>query len=89
MRHTRVMSMINVLFFGKLSEDLNLSELTISEPCRSVSQLFNLLSNKHERLSDLQNTPNLLIAINQNMADKHASLQKGDEVAFFPPVTGG
>jgi molybdopterin synthase sulfur carrier subunit len=32
---------------------------------------------------------NTLIAINQNYVDVDALLQDGDELAFFPPVTGG
>lgn len=28
-------------------------------------------------------------AVNQAMADESATLADGDEVAFFPPVTGG
>lgn len=32
---------------------------------------------------------NILVAINQSYASLDASLNSGDEVAFFPPVTGG
>lgn len=32
---------------------------------------------------------NTLVAINQNYAQIDSPLQDGDEVAFFPPVTGG
>ena len=32
---------------------------------------------------------NLLMAINQDYVQAHATVQDGDEVAFFPPVTGG
>lgn len=28
-------------------------------------------------------------ALNQELAHEHAGLTEGDEVAFFPPVTGG
>jgi len=31
----------------------------------------------------------LLCAINQDMAELEDSVKAGDEVAFFPPVTGG
>lgn len=31
----------------------------------------------------------VLIAINQEYADGHEAVRDGDEVAFFPPVTGG
>ena len=29
------------------------------------------------------------VALNQTLAHEHAGLTQGDEVAFFPPVTGG
>jgi len=29
------------------------------------------------------------MALNQMLAHEHAGLSEGDEVAFFPPVTGG
>jgi molybdopterin synthase sulfur carrier subunit len=29
------------------------------------------------------------VAVNQRMADPATPLKPGDEVAFFPPVTGG
>ncbi len=33
--------------------------------------------------------PNTLVAINKEYAGRGKSLADGDEVAFFPPVTGG
>lgn len=32
---------------------------------------------------------NTLIAINQEYSEREQTLRDGDEVAFFPPVTGG
>lgn len=32
---------------------------------------------------------NLLMAVNQEYVQAHAPVRDGDEVAFFPPVTGG
>lgn len=32
---------------------------------------------------------NTLVAVNMNYVDIHAYVKDGDEVAFFPPVTGG
>ena len=34
-------------------------------------------------------TDSTLIAINMEYTDAKASLKEGDELAFFPPVTGG
>ncbi len=33
--------------------------------------------------------PNTLVAINMEYVDPNQAVQDGDEVAFFPPVTGG
>ena len=39
-----------------------------------------------ERLATARN---LRCAVNQDMAGPEAAVRDGDEVAFFPPVTGG
>jgi molybdopterin synthase sulfur carrier subunit len=39
-----------------------------------------------EKLAQMKN---LRAAINQRMADPSSAVADGDEVAFFPPVTGG
>jgi len=33
--------------------------------------------------------PNILVAINMEYCDSNSEVSSGDEVAFFPPVTGG
>jgi molybdopterin synthase sulfur carrier subunit len=33
--------------------------------------------------------PNTLVAVNMEYSDLDAPVREGDEVAFFPPVTGG
>lgn len=33
--------------------------------------------------------PNVLVAVNMEYTDANRTIQSGDEVAFFPPVTGG
>jgi molybdopterin synthase sulfur carrier subunit len=39
--------------------------------------------------SGLELPPNTLAAVNLKYADRKQSVKDGDEVAFFPPVTGG
>ena len=39
--------------------------------------------------SVLATMPNLRVAVNQQIVDFDAPIKAGDEVAFFPPVTGG
>ncbi len=33
--------------------------------------------------------PNVLVAVNMEYTEPNAAVNSGDEVAFFPPVTGG
>ena len=42
-----------------------------------------------QRVSAEPPPPHLLVAINHEYADLDAAVAAGDEVAFFPPVTGG
>ncbi len=40
-------------------------------------------------VSDMPIPGNALVAINREYSDFDAVVKEGDEVAFFPPVTGG
>jgi len=83
------MSELTIKFFAKLREDIGLSELRI--PCNDVANLSDLIDYLIEQ------NPNwgpllgqqLLRAVNQEMVTSDCTLKAGDEVALFPPVTGG
>ena len=42
-----------------------------------------------QRWQDVLNRPNMIRAVNQEVVSADVALKDGDEVAFFPPVTGG
>lgn len=75
---------IQVRFFASLRERLQLDdcELQITQSV-SVQQVWNEVTN-NEPLPG-----NLLCAVNMEYVDLKHEVQAGDEVAFFPPVTGG
>ena len=75
--------MIKVKFFASLREQVGIDEtsLAIDQPL-SLQQVW-------AQLSKIDMPANTLMAINHDYADKTAQAQSGDEVAFFPPVTGG
>ncbi len=82
--------MIKVVFFAALREQLNCSELTVScENISTVAELKDQLASKNEQWGTLFNNTSLLSAINHDMVDSTHAIRSGDEVAFFPPVTGG
>ena len=82
--------MIKVLFFAKLSEQLGIRELQVdAKNAEDTKQLFtHLLNHKTEWASILTSQP-CLKAVNQSMVANDVPLKDGDEVAYFPPVTGG
>jgi molybdopterin synthase sulfur carrier subunit len=82
---------VKVVFFASLREKLGVNsvDLQISDPS-SVSSLISQLADQHsaEWLAILT-AVNIRIAVNQNIISEDIGVIDGDEVAFFPPVTGG
>ena len=81
--------MINVLFFAKLREELNINELGVEfkSDIASIGDLYNSLLKDYPQID---NVKNIKAAVNQELIKKwDFTLKDGDEVAFFPPITGG
>ncbi|MBS1189063.1 MAG: moaD [Rhodocyclaceae bacterium] len=80
---------IQVLYFAGLKEALGRSGETVDLPTgiSTVGGLREWLV-AHGR-EPLASTRSLRCAVNQEMAGLYAPVADGDEVAFFPPVTGG
>jgi molybdopterin synthase sulfur carrier subunit len=83
--------MVKVLFFAGLREALGTGAETLSLPAgiATVGALRDHLAARGEPWSALVSTKNLRSAVNQQMVGSDAPVKAGDEVAFFPPVTGG
>ena len=82
--------MIKVVLFAALREQLDCSELSISnENINTVAELKRHLSEQNLQWQQILNNGSLLSAVNHNMVDGSHVVKSGDEVAFFPPVTGG
>ena len=81
--------MIKVLFFAQLRDQLGISELNIESNDITVDELLEILKEKDDNWRKCLSTSTLMIAVNQTISHKKKSLKSGDEVAFFPPVTGG
>ena len=82
--------MIEVLYFASVKERMGIAgESVVIEKDITGEDLVNLLSDKGEPWLSVLSDNRLLIAINQEMASLDDGISEGDEVAFFPPVTGG
>lgn len=82
---------VTVLFFAGLREALGSGREGLALPpgVVTVAGLRDFLAARGEPWSALANTKNLRVAVNQVMVGFDAAIKAGDEVAFFPPVTGG
>jgi sulfur-carrier protein len=83
---------VKVLFFAGLREQLGTASLEVDVPAgaATVGGLRNLLVEKNSAWREALGEKRLVrAAVNQDMVDKTAPIKAGDEVAFFPPVTGG
>jgi molybdopterin synthase sulfur carrier subunit len=83
---------VKVLFFAALREQLGTAREEIELP-PEVGTLAGLRAHLAGRggawQSALAEGRLVRMAVNQDMAPHSAGLKPGDEVAFFPPVTGG
>ena len=75
---------ITVKFFASLRERIGRSEVTLPYTnLLTVAQVWDQI-HRHESLP-----PHILTAVNMEYVDQNTPVKDGDEVAFFPPVTGG
>ncbi len=82
--------MVRVLFFAHLREQLGVAHLEVAPtPGMTLESLRAHLVEGHPQWRDYLYRPNVRFALNQAYANPSAQVQAGDEVAFFPPVTGG
>ena len=82
--------MITVLYFASLREDLGIDREQVDAVPPTVAALRQVLEARHQaRWQQAAGGVKLLVAVNQEMAADSTVLEDGDEVAFFPPVTGG
>jgi molybdopterin synthase sulfur carrier subunit len=83
---------LKVLYFAGLSERLGTrgEDLEVSPTVTTVAGLRTLLMDRGGAWqSALAQGKALRVAVNQEMALPTTPVKSGDEVAFFPPVTGG
>ena len=81
-----------VLYFASIREKLgrDAEELDLPAGVATIAGLRSHLRARGGAWADALAEGKLLrAAVNQDMAQPTAAIKAGDEVAFFPPVTGG
>lgn len=82
---------LQLKFFARYRETLCVSEetLQVDEYCR-VIKLMEMLAQRGNKWSEVfSQNGKLLVAVNHELVSVDTRLNDGDEVAFYPPVSGG
>jgi sulfur-carrier protein len=83
---------VKVLFFAGLREQLGTpgEEIELPAEVTTVAALRSHLFGKGNSWKEALSEKKLIrMAVNQDMVEAGAGIKAGDEIAFFPPVTGG
>lgn len=82
---------IAVRYFARLREAVGVETETVAfeDPAPTLERLREQIAARHPAIAQQLRTGPVLCAVNQEYAPAGTLLREGDEVAFFPPVTGG
>ena len=82
---------MKILYFARISEELGKNqELLLIKGKLRIIDVINILKNQDERYNLVfKKISNIKFAINCEYATKNDYITNKDELAIFPPVTGG
>ena len=81
-----------IKYFFWIKEHIGKSEELIELPnnVKTISELINYLNNLNDDYKKVFVKKDLIkIAVNKTYCSKETKISNNDEIAFFPPVTGG
>lgn len=84
--------MLTIQYFASIRESLNKSgeEIQLPSQVKTVDDLLKfLIASSPEQMAALNEEAKVLVAVNQTIVNRQHPLQGDEEVAFFPPMTGG
>jgi molybdopterin synthase sulfur carrier subunit len=83
---------MKILYFAWLRQKIGIDSEEIELPSHitDVAGLIEWLKKRNENFAEaLSDFKSIRVAINQEFAEPDALVAQGDEVAIFPPMTGG
>mgnify|MGYP001344250225 CR=1 FL=1 len=84
--------MLKIHYFAHLREQLGreCDDLVLPGGIFNVAELIEFLKNTDPVVNEIfESTPKILVAINQVVVSRDSKITQNDEIAFFPPMTGG
>lgn len=84
------MKTVTIRYFASIREALGTGSESLQTSATTVGALREQLMSRSDAAAQvLAAAKAVRMALNQDICDADAVLSNGDEVAFFPPVTGG
>ena len=83
---------MKILYFSWIKDKLGKGheEMQLNNNIKTVTDLITLLKKNNENYEDVfKDTSSIKVSINMETARFEDSIHDNDEVAFFPPMTGG
>ena len=84
--------MLHIVFFARVKEQLGCASLELEwdNSLASIEALREALcASRGEQWREVLYEENIICAVNQTVVAVEAQICDNDEIAFFPPVTGG
>ncbi len=83
--------MLSIVFFAQTREIIGQGEFSLpfKPEFSSLEAIRSHLASTNDKWDLALTREKLIIAVNQEMSPWDTEIKDGDEVAFFPPVTGG
>jgi len=78
---------MKILYFASLKENLNTSDEDLD--FKSPVKISTIKKELIQKYGEHHFPKNILCSVNQEIASEDTLVNEADEVAFFPPVTGG
>lgn len=83
---------MKILYFAWIRTKLGIEEedLDLPEGIRTVADLLSWLKGRNDQFADVLKDDGVIrVAVNQAHAQADTPIVHGDEIALFPPITGG
>ena len=84
--------MLKIHYFASLREQMgrDCDDLVLPDNVSNVAELIDFIKQSDAIFKDVfATTPRILVSVNQVVVSRDCRLAEDDEIAFFPPMTGG
>ena len=91
-KKSKIKMRVKLFYFARLRETIGVDreELDLASDIKTVSDLIEVLKGRGSHWQDMFSmSTTFRMAVNQEMVEATHKINANDEVAFFPPVTGG